>query len=792
MKSENCFKWIFSILFLLTSVGGSLAQSEWKLSLPPAPTSNQLVSLDFIDATTGWAVGEYGTIVKSTDGGSTWRLIEIPELNYLRDVHFPSAITGYIVGTDGIILKSVNGGETWMPQTTPFTNDLNRVRFRDERTGWIVGEKGLILYTNDGGENWVQQQSNCRADLQGLALAGAGRVCVVGCDTTILMTEDDGNRWEQQLIDSRAQLDFKDVFFLDESNGWAGGKFNILFKTRDGGATWTKMKIDDCDYQDFNFKTSGLDGVQQIAFLNQTDGVCLIDYPSQPVEPYHHGNIPLATRNQGRDWGTEIFGSKEYSAQPGRLACLPDNRIVNTGYGGEFRCSDDLGWTWHYTNEAVRAFSYLFVADQGALFGIRQVSKEVRVWNRSEDFGRNWAFFKAQFYDQEGSLQSGVGLGKCHYVEAEQALYTVSRVGGKMTSYKSSDTGLTWRMQQSDLEFIFRNTATFLTADTLIAYDMRMVRISNDNFQPELQFYRSFDGGKTEQEFQFSEIWNIGSAYELGTAEKFVAGHYFFNGHTGFLVGTDGNIIKTTDTGESWENIPSGVVENLWDITFIDDQTGFVVGEFGRILKTEDGGQTWRKTQSATQENVYAIGFKTDTEGWAGTETGLLHTIDAGETWEKLPLRYFHGKIREIEFDPSGNGYAFTYHSNYPEEILISSDRPDGYIFLLALPGDAAAVGHEPAKVPVELTLFPNYPNPFNSQTCFQFALSQTGAVTLGIYNIQGQLVRTVLDKTMESGVHEVAWDGRNDTGQSVASGVYLVRLIGGGMRLNQKLVVLR
>ena len=121
----------FSIIGLLIYAGQSFPQGNWEQMLPPSPTSNQLVSLYFTDANIGWSVGEQGTLLKTTDGGDSWRIVEIPWLTYLLDIYFATESVGYIVGQDGLILKSNDSGENWTKQDISFTNNLHRVRFLD-------------------------------------------------------------------------------------------------------------------------------------------------------------------------------------------------------------------------------------------------------------------------------------------------------------------------------------------------------------------------------------------------------------------------------------------------------------------------------------------------------------------------------------------------------------------------------------------------------------------------------------------------------------------------------------
>jgi DNA-binding beta-propeller fold protein YncE len=79
--------------------------------------------------------------------------------------------------------------------------------------------------------------------------------------------------------------------------------------------------------------------------------------------------------------------------------------------------------------------------------------------------------------------------------------------------------------------------------------------------------------------------------------------------------------------------------------------------------------------------------------------------------------------------------------------------------------------------LPYQFQLFQNYPNPFNAQTVIAFELPSDGAVNLSLYNILGQRVRTLLNKNLPAGRHRVVWNGKNQSGNSVASGVYFMVL---------------
>jgi len=89
-------------------------------------------------------------------------------------------------------------------------------------------------------------------------------------------------------------------------------------------------------------------------------------------------------------------------------------------------------------------------------------------------------------------------------------------------------------------------------------------------------------------------------------------------------------------------------------------------------------------------------------------------------------------------------------------------------------------------------SLAQNYPNPFNSATAIRFSLAQKEMVTLVVYNLAGQEVATLVDGSRESGIYTLSWDGRDDAGRALASGIYLYRLQVGQQMETRKLLLLR
>jgi hypothetical protein len=89
-------------------------------------------------------------------------------------------------------------------------------------------------------------------------------------------------------------------------------------------------------------------------------------------------------------------------------------------------------------------------------------------------------------------------------------------------------------------------------------------------------------------------------------------------------------------------------------------------------------------------------------------------------------------------------------------------------------------------------SLAQNYPNPFNPQTTIAFSLKNRGQVTLKVYNVNGELVRTLANESRSAGAHQLTWDGRNDAGETVSSGVYFYKLVTSNFSQTKKMVLLK
>jgi len=105
---------------------------------------------------------------------------------------------------------------------------------------------------------------------------------------------------------------------------------------------------------------------------------------------------------------------------------------------------------------------------------------------------------------------------------------------------------------------------------------------------------------------------------------------------------------------------------------------------------------------------------------------------------------------------------------------------------------ELVATDNSYSTVPTNFSLSQNYPNPFNPTTEISFAMDQASEVSLTIFNMLGQKVKVLENASLEAGTHSYTWNGRDELGQSVATGVYLYTLTGGEKTITKKMALMK
>ena len=93
---------------------------------------------------------------------------------------------------------------------------------------------------------------------------------------------------------------------------------------------------------------------------------------------------------------------------------------------------------------------------------------------------------------------------------------------------------------------------------------------------------------------------------------------------------------------------------------------------------------------------------------------------------------------------------------------------------------------------PLSYSLYQNYPNPFNPETELMFSIAKKEMVTLAIYDILGNRIKTVLQKRLNPGSHRYSWDGLNDNGNTVSAGMYFYRMNTPSFSETKKMLLLK
>jgi len=162
----------------------------------------------------------------------------------------------------------------------------------------------------------------------------------------------------------------------------------------------------------------------------------------------------------------------------------------------------------------------------------------------------------------------------------------------------------------------------------------------------------------------------------------------------------------------------------------------------------------------------------------------------SANTWVELNVTSAITGNGTFSFAVSGGSnnvvdYSSSEGANPPQLVVVVSGSA-------ATRGPDLASSNIAAAAPKEMALHANYPNPFNPRTTIHYSLPQAMSVRLVIYDVSGRLVRKLVDRVQDAGDRAVSWDGRDERGLSVGSGVYIYRLEAGGTTLARKMSLLK
>lgn len=203
-------------------------------------TEERFVDLQFPDANTGYAITDLpGQIIKTTDAGNSWKIIDSSKFNRLYSVWFTDALTGFV--TNGVgLYKSTDGGYNWTEITgTEWNGYLQHIMFVNPLVGYITGESNGVIYkTIDGGTTWVELYNNEFEWPRNLHFLNEN-LGYFAKSYSVLKTTDGGQSFSEFMFPNDNL--FLSIYFPTENTGFVGGFGGRLYRTTNGGQSWIRL-----------------------------------------------------------------------------------------------------------------------------------------------------------------------------------------------------------------------------------------------------------------------------------------------------------------------------------------------------------------------------------------------------------------------------------------------------------------------------------------------------------------------------------------------------------------------
>ncbi len=244
-----------------------------------AATTENLSSVDHIGNDLWMAAGNGRIIIKSTDGGVTWSESFHGLTNSFSGLYMVDDNTAYVCGYGGEIQKTSDGGSTWTLQQSSTQNNLFAISFSDANTGIAAGFFGTIVRTTDGGSTWQDVSEGTVEDLRGIDFADAQTGFTCGAEGTILKTTNMGENWFP--LSGGTSVDLYGISFVNNTVGTMVGDFGVVRRTSDGGVNWIPQasgiaspgKLNDVDFINENTGFAvGYNASSEAAIIKTTDG----------------------------------------------------------------------------------------------------------------------------------------------------------------------------------------------------------------------------------------------------------------------------------------------------------------------------------------------------------------------------------------------------------------------------------------------------------------------------------------------------------------------------------------
>ncbi len=709
----------FSVIF----INNSLSQTTWQW-MNPSTTANHLFDIEYIDAVTGYACGNFGTILKTTNSGNNWQLLNTSVIfqnfddryySKLKSISFINSLTGWIIGHKNI-LKTTNGGLSWNTLAKPFYYYEEEIKFFNAQTGYLVSQN--FYKTTDGAASWVQIPAPFSNSLRFFHCQDLNNISIIANTASlahIFKTTNSGASWIEQFADTALSFTINDIYYSNQNTGYIiGNKYPLnrfyFLKTTNGGSNWVVNKFND-SYRN----------LYSVIFSSENNGIITAD-----------SSRIYRTTNGGINWTNQVISGTPLTFY--RASLKTPSTITLAGSCGNIMESSDFGFSWvskdiHITNNNLNSIAF-----SGTQKGVIAGDKGTIL--KTTNGGNNWTAV---------NFTSAANLTKIYYF-SNNVIYT----GGSVPIlYKSTNDGISW----SNFDFsdklssitgiYFQNENTGLVSGMSIrGYPFLLAKLfktlnGGQNWSVDSSDYPVTDAASMRHLLAFySPPWsgvthayrstNGGSSFSLLTSspQGHPGTHYasFFDTSFAFLSFSVDYYLRTTNFFASYENLT------------------------GSLLSIPP--------VPITKFSNYNHGYMSN--------IGIFSTTNSGYNWIYRSNLYYY--LNDIIYLDS--------------TIFIAITSDGGIIKCTGYGINSIKIVSN--HIPSDFRIFQNYPNPFNPVTKIRFnlPLSSNEGMQLAkiiIYDILGREITKLVNDELNPGSYEVEWDA-----SSYPSGVYFYRLVVG------------
>jgi photosystem II stability/assembly factor-like uncharacterized protein len=595
----------------------AFARPGW-LSSNPFPQSDTLHAVAF-SGSIGYAAGEDGALLRSSDGGRSWSTLASGTEDELAFVQELDPLT-VIIGGRCELLESVDGGAAFRQMNFPGSGcDLVAVSFVSASSGYVVEKNGDVAFTENGGRSFLPRTALPVGEGEPEALdfiSGSVGFALVAAKEdrgsgSILRTEDGGFSWQQ--VGSSAHA-LSAITFVGSGIGYAVGSHGTMLGTSDRGLSWQALPL----ALSHGEETREL---SEISCANAES--CLMSDRSETLVRTSDGGhtasevVPLAP----------IRGEGSERSRIGGVWMLSERDAAAVGEDGAAALSDNGGASWPVQSE--RALPFPVTEEPRIRLGAtpRDAYLPARygLIAATSNEGRTWSLLRVPTE-----------------VEIVDVAFPTRRRGFALTHngsvFRTSDGGRSWqhcgRAGSQPASLLAPNTRIVVVA---ARFGIWRSTDSCRHFAPV--------GGVVQARGKLRSLASV----ELDGGAELVPGAMLAWGYV---------LLESTDDGASWTVLPGPPnLEFIHGVSFLNARTGYVLF-YGRLFFTKDAGASWKEDLSLPMYELAeppALGFASAQRGFVATRfpdesarNVIYRTEDGGRTWIPSGLPSYIGAITAV------------------------------------------------------------------------------------------------------------------------------------------------